>query len=101
MRLEAETEARRTCSHPARERLRRRRAVEAAVQLHAVETLRVVGQHLGGRQPVGIEHAPPARVAEARRAGEQPAYVRSMTRALSCPQAASAARPRVSRSVTF
>src|SRR5258708_34031409 len=84
-----------------------RGAIETAVQLHAVQLLGVVRQHSSPGQSGGIELSFPRRVAETGRAGVETAYdavtvCRSrITRSWSCPPAASASRPRVSRTVTF
>src|SRR6266851_4563382 len=81
--------------------------IETAVQLHTVQLLGVVGQHPSPRQSGRIELSFPRRVAETGRAGVETAYdavtVRRsrITRSWSWPQAASASRPRVSRTVTF
>src|SRR6266849_8726925 len=69
VRLHAEAEVRRRLGSPLEKRRFGRRAVEAAVQLDAVEPLGVVAKHLRAGQGRWIELALPGRVAEAGRAG--------------------------------
>src|SRR5713226_2825925 len=83
-----------------------RRAVEAAVQLDPMQLFGVVGEHAGTGEVGRIEDPFPGRIAETRRAGKETAYDAAtaersrMTRSCNCPHAASASRPRVSRTVT-
>src|SRR5207302_1626206 len=105
--LHAEAKAGRSLRRPFRKGRLRRCAVEAAVELDSVEPLGVVAEHLRAGELLRIELAFPACVAEAGRPGEEhrgyetAAWLFRITRSCSCPQAASASRPRVSRTVTF
>jgi hypothetical protein len=104
--LHTESESGRRGGSPAQQRLLGRGAIEAAVELHPVETLRVVGEHPRAREVGRVELSFPTRIAEPGRPRvDGAAYVTAtlprITRSCSWPHAASASRPRVSRTVTL
>ena len=104
--LHTEPETGRRGGSPVQHRLLGRGAIEAAVELHPVEPLCVVREHPRAREVGGVEISFPTRIAEPRRPRvDRAAYVTAtlprITRSCSWPHAASASRPRVSRTVTL